>query len=246
MEVKSETVNFLRGLATQFGFSELFYERDSFECRSVQESWGQCFRNISAIDRLLKLEQHQRFVERRRSIVESELSKVREQHVFLKGEVARLSMVLSLAESRIESRRILFEGEQLHRRRCECFFGTNGYGYRGEELSETYDLSLLKQCANLAHTDAQYRIGPCLRVLDLSLPSAPAFFSTSGTCSPYIATPVIIIAIKSALIARNFQYHPFSILFFATQISINTPIDAKPALFCVDPDTLLFTPSERL
>jgi hypothetical protein len=97
--MKSETVNSVRGLATEFGFSELCCECESFDGRSVQESGGQCFPDISTIDRLLKLEEHQRIVDRRFSIIEKELKGIRERNVFLEGEVTRLSAALSLAES---------------------------------------------------------------------------------------------------------------------------------------------------
>jgi hypothetical protein len=55
-----------------------------------------------------------------------------------------------------------FEGEQAYRRGCECFYGANGFGLRGEEMARTLGLSLLKQAAELGHSDGQYRYGRCL------------------------------------------------------------------------------------
>jgi TPR repeat protein len=155
ISVKSETVNSLRELATEFRFSELVSECDSFDSLRDKVSCGRCFCDNSTIERLLHIEEHQSIVDHRFSIFEGELRIVRERNIFLEREVTRLSTALSLTESRIE-------GEQQYRRGCEYLYGTNGYGYRGERLSETYGFSLLKQSADLGHSDAQYRIGKCL------------------------------------------------------------------------------------
>jgi hypothetical protein len=131
IEVKSETVHSLRELATEFRFSELFSKCGSFESRSDKENVGRCFCDISTIDRLLRLEEHHQIVDHRPSICEGELRIVRARNLCLEREVTHVSTALSLTESRIE-------GEQLCRRGCEHLFGTNGYAYQGEELSETY------------------------------------------------------------------------------------------------------------
>jgi TPR repeat protein len=120
------------------------------------------FGSISIIERFLKLEESQRLIERRLSIAERDLNCVRDGNVRFERELNRLSSGLSKAESAILSQSREFEGERLYRRGCEYFFGTNGFGERGEELSQTLGVSQLKKSADLGHTDAQYRIGYCL------------------------------------------------------------------------------------
>jgi TPR repeat protein len=136
-EIVSETVGSLRSLAAEFGFVELFQKCDC-----------ECLGGFSIVERLLKFEERQCVVEHRLSIAEQ--------------EVNRLSGRLSRAESELLSQSRNFESEQLYRRGCECFFGTNGFGERGEELSQVLGFSQLKRSADLGHTDAQYQIGRCL------------------------------------------------------------------------------------
>jgi TPR repeat protein len=146
--VVSETVDSLRGLAAEFGFEELRRECERFEDRSGTECGGRVSLDLSIFERLLKMEEFERVFERRLS--------------FVKREVNRLSGSLSSALSRIESHLRLFESEQRYRRGCEYLFGTNDFGYQGEELSKTLGISMLKKSADLGHTDAQYRLGNCL------------------------------------------------------------------------------------
>jgi hypothetical protein len=158
VDVMPETVNYLRELAAEFGSDQLNRECEAFDHRSGNDSDRRPLSDWSTIQRLLKIEEDQHLVNRRLSIAERELKSVCERNVVLEREVTRLSTALSLAESRIQ----LFEGEQLYRRGCEYFFGTNGYGSCGEELSEIHGFALLKKSADLGHTDAQYRVGNCL------------------------------------------------------------------------------------
>jgi hypothetical protein len=44
----------------------------------------------------------------------------------------------------MQAPRDLFEGEQSDLRDCECLYGTNGFGLRGEEMEKTQGMSLLK------------------------------------------------------------------------------------------------------
>jgi hypothetical protein len=75
---------------------------------------------------------------------------------FLEQEVTRLSSLHPDLDRRRSNHAQVFESEQLYRRGCEYFYGTNGYGERGEDLSKTLRLSLLRSSADLGHADAQY------------------------------------------------------------------------------------------
>jgi TPR repeat protein len=169
-EIVSGTVGSLRRLAGEFGFEELREKCEEFEqrrgsgCECECKCGGRCFAGFSISERFLKFEERESFVERRLAVVEGELKSLRERNGFLEGEVNRLSRELSVAESEILSGRRLFEGEQMYRRGCEYLIGTNGFGERGEELSQTLGFSYLKKSADLGHADAQYRIGKCLKL----------------------------------------------------------------------------------
>jgi hypothetical protein len=68
-------------------------------------------------------------------------------------------LVITARELHYFRERNVTEAEQLYRRGCEYFFGTNGYGERGEGLSRTLGLFELKKSADLGHVDAKYQIG---------------------------------------------------------------------------------------
>jgi TPR repeat protein len=53
--------------------------------------------------------------------------------------------------------------EQHYRRGAEYFYGTNGYGHRGIDLSRRLGLQHIKKAAELGHADAQYVYGRILR-----------------------------------------------------------------------------------
>jgi hypothetical protein len=78
--MKSETVNYLPGFATRFGSFKLFYECDSFESGGSKQSCGQWFYDISTLDRLLKLEELQRFADHRLLIIQGKLQRIRERN----------------------------------------------------------------------------------------------------------------------------------------------------------------------
>jgi TPR repeat protein len=65
-------------------------------------------------------------------------------------------------ESVAQLRRRL-DAEQQYRRGCEYFYGTNGFGERGMDLSRLLGLAELRRAADGGHSDAQYVCGRILR-----------------------------------------------------------------------------------
>jgi hypothetical protein len=77
----------------------------------------------------------------------------------LESRVSDVLQTSKVQQKKLSNQERLFESEQMHRRGCEYLFGTNGFGIRGEYLSKTLGLSLLKSAADLGHVDAQYHYG---------------------------------------------------------------------------------------
>jgi hypothetical protein len=161
-QIVAGMVNSLRELCVEFGFSELHHKCEGFETQDVRA--GHCVFSCekSIYSRLLQSEERQNILERRLSNAEGELLYFRERNISLESEVNRLSGKLSAAESELSSQKQQFEAEQHYRRGCEYFFGTNGFGEHGQELSQILGFSELKKSADLGHTDGQYRTGKCL------------------------------------------------------------------------------------
>jgi TPR repeat protein len=156
VQVTEANFSFLRDLSQEFGFDALSAECDLFE--ESQASTGQTSMsslNSALIDRLDGVEERQLLLERSVGIKMNEIQS-------LVREVARLSSLCKILDDRLSGQIKVFESERQYRRGCEYLFGTNGYGERGEEMSKTLGLSLLKSSADLGHSDAQYRYGKCL------------------------------------------------------------------------------------
>jgi TPR repeat protein len=80
----------------------------------------------------------------------------------LDGEIRRISQVCRRFGLRLSAHVRRFEGERAYRRGCDYFYGVNGFGLRSEKIVKRLGLSLLKQSADLGHSDGQYRYGRCL------------------------------------------------------------------------------------
>jgi TPR repeat protein len=77
----------------------------------------------------------------------------------LQGENKALSDRLGA----LEVLRATVESEQLYRRGCEYFYGTNGFGLRAQDISQRLGLTELRRAADSGHSDAQYVCGRILR-----------------------------------------------------------------------------------
>jgi TPR repeat protein len=155
IEIVSATVGPLRALAAEFGFEDL-----QKECSKYESLY---FLNESIIERLESQEERQCMFERRQSTLEREIVTLRDRNLSLEQEVKELLSKISKIELNMIEQTRRIESETRYRRGCEYFFGTNGFGKNGEELSRTLGLSELKSSADLGHSDAQYRFGQCLK-----------------------------------------------------------------------------------
>jgi TPR repeat protein len=137
--VTAATVSGLEQLSTEFGADDLLAE-----CRAFRANMG----DSTLLSRISALEERQRGLERycQVGLVDDEISKQ-----------------VALLMRRLEALEIRLDAEQHYRRGAEYFYGTNGYGHRGADLSQRLGLAEMKAAANLGHADAQYVCGRVLR-----------------------------------------------------------------------------------
>jgi TPR repeat protein len=141
-------------LAAEFGFDDL-----QNECSKYENLY---FPNESIVERLQSQEERECAFEQRQSTFERDIVILRDCNLLLEQEVRKFLTKISQIELNVIEQTQRIESESKYRCGCEYFFGTNGFGENGKELSRTLGLLELKSSADLGHTDAQYRIGDCL------------------------------------------------------------------------------------
>jgi TPR repeat protein len=139
--IDRSTVAELSQLAQEFGCEEL-----TTACSSFQD-----------------VEQSHIFMENQIEAQHAELCRLRNENWILTEEVSRLSRVCSTIEKDVGVLKVTVANEVHYRRGCEYLYGTNGYGYRGVDISKLIGISELKHAADSGHSDAQYVFGRILR-----------------------------------------------------------------------------------
>jgi hypothetical protein len=164
IQVTKANFIFLRDLNQEFGFEALSEESEAFqESQANPSEKSKSSLNYALVVCLCRVEERQISFERSVGIEMSKIRSLVKRNELLEREVARLSSLCSDFDRRLSSQAEVFKSEQLYRRGCDYFYGTNGYGEGGVKTSKTLGLSLLKASADAGHSDAQYRYGQCLR-----------------------------------------------------------------------------------
>jgi TPR repeat protein len=163
IQVTEANFIFLRDLSQEFGFHALSADCEAFEALQANtDENSKSSLNSVLVARLCGVEERQLSLERSVSIEMNKIRSLVQRNDFLEREVSRLSMLCKDFDRRLSKQNEVFESEQCYRRGSDYFYGTNGYGEGGEEISRTLGLSLLKSSADAGHSDAQYRYGRCL------------------------------------------------------------------------------------
>jgi hypothetical protein len=100
----------------------------------------------------------------REAAQDDEVRRLRFENRELAADVSRLSVSQTRLEGAIGLLRTLVENEVDYGRGCEYFYGTNGYGSGGEDISKLLGLRELRQAADSGHSDVQYVCGGILRL----------------------------------------------------------------------------------
>jgi TPR repeat protein len=164
--LNQSTLPGLSRLSEEFGFAELASACRAFgEQKHVAHEPSHCHSAADAelVPRLVFVEQSQVFVEHQMEAQYAELCRLRHENWILTEEISRLSRGYSTMEKHIKVLNMKVENEIHYRRGCEYFYGTNGYGYRGVDISKLLGMSELKLAADSGHSDAQYVFGRILR-----------------------------------------------------------------------------------
>jgi TPR repeat protein len=154
----------LSRLSEEFGFTQLASACQAFgehKHPAPDDSCSGVYAEL--ILRLAFIEQSQVLLERQLEAQIAEVIGLHEQNSTLTEEVSRLSRCYSTIEKDVGILTVSVDNEIHYRRGCEYFYGTNGYGYRGADISKLLGISELKQAADSGHSDAQYVFGRILR-----------------------------------------------------------------------------------
>jgi hypothetical protein len=156
ISVTRDNCQFFKALAEEFGDEELLRECNVFEAAREAVAGRTPESALAAlVSRVTELEEWT--VEQQRKMPQFE-----HKMPALEDQVRHAAQKFGEFDGVLKKQTELFEAEQAYRRGCEYFFGMNGFGVRGEELAKAQGLGLLKQAADLGHSDAQVRYGLCL------------------------------------------------------------------------------------
>jgi TPR repeat protein len=145
--------------------AELAWKLGAIEERQVAVEHQLAIQDLEvlSLSRTTDFEQKNAALERLVSDHGADLDRIQAANSRLLNEFPRLLDSVSALEGRLGELERNLEGEQAYRRGCEYYYGTNGYGLRGEDISKKFGVIELRRAADLGHADAQYVVGRILR-----------------------------------------------------------------------------------